>query len=712
MEHDDQNSPRPFTPAFPADNSFDGISFDAAGTYQGDASASPTPTPQPPVLPSPTPQTPQTSPSQPLTPQASPTVSAQQFPMTQMPIIPIIAPYPQSAAQQPAVPQPVAQQTPLAPASQQPLQSSASSAQQRTQSASAANPQSPANPHAGHARQARQPLPPIPPYKGRKAARYWEKAPDDNYTNPNYHKIFDWSCFGRILLVTVVITAVMYVLYLAYYCGMLMIFRGRSIQEIYSSQTPEVTTDGLDYLFFLLGLINILVAAPICQAVGMRGRHPSKVTYWRDRPEIEPMVAAWGFGKRTYLGSGIASLIDKGAVGVDSQGHIYLRGTPSRPLTPPEIKLMGFLAVAFGDFYREHPDFAGAPDGSDARVNPSVAELTDHLSPNGLKALSDVQSETSKVSNTIMYSMGAPRIFMLLGCAFVSGVFSMFAGTSIFTEAGGCASLTQILIRYEGFTWLGIMAPIANLLSVVYAVAAAAVLIINQRRLQSIRTTASDGKRQIDILRIFLVVYCLITLTLSPVRAVGMVLAWYLLIDANIPTNRINLPMMRLYHHVLGLGKYLKDYSDLSERGTTRDAQLYGWNLAYAVAFGLAKGELASVDRVVWKLSGSTAQSEPVGRHASASSKEPDPFDNLRRLGIPINITTEELSHKIDNVVVQTAEKHGIKAAAYNSDREAYAALVSEATEPRPDDNMAQKSVRAYVRWLNEELEKRDHDES
>ena len=329
--------------------------------------------------------------------------------------------------------------------------------------------------------------PPIAPYKGRKAARYWEKAPDDNYTNPNYHKIFDWSCFGRILLVTVVITAVMYVLYLAYYCGMLMIFRGRSIQEIYSSQTPEVTTDGLDYLFFIVGLINILVAAPICQAVGMRGRHPSKVTYWRDRPEIEPMVAAWGFGKRTYLGSGIASLIDKGAVGVDSQGHIYLRGTPSRPLTPPEIKLMGFLAVAFGDFYREHPDFAGAPDGSDARVNPSVAELTDHLSPNGLKALSDVQSETSKVSNTIMYSMGTPRIFMLLGCAFVSGVFSIFAGTSIFTEAGGCASLTQILIRYEGFTWLGIMAPIANLLSVIYAVAAAAVLIINQRRLQSIK---------------------------------------------------------------------------------------------------------------------------------------------------------------------------------------------------------------------------------
>ena len=373
---------------------------------------------------------------------------------------------------------------------------------------------------------------------------------------------------------------------------------------------------------------------------------------------------------------------------------------------------LDFLAVAFKDFYREHPDFAGAPDGSGARVNPSVAELTDHLSSNGLKALSDVQSETSRAANTVMYSMGTPRIFMLLGCAFVSGVSGMFAGTSIFTEAGGCASLTQILIRYEGFTWLGIMAPIANLLSVVYAVAAAAVLIINQRRLQSIRTTASDGKRQIDILRIFLVVYCLITLPLSPVRAVGMVLAWYLLIDANIPTNRINLPMMRLYHHVLGLGKYLKDYSDLSERGTTRDAQLYGWNLAYAVALGLAKGELASVDRVVWKLSGSTAQSEPVGRHASASSKEPDPFDNLRRLGIPINITTEELSHKIDNVVVQTAEKHGIKAAAYNSDREAYAALVSEATEPRPDDNMAQKSVRAYVRWLNEELEKRDHDES
>ncbi|MEE8726673.1 MAG: hypothetical protein SOH72_01200 [Bifidobacterium thermacidophilum] len=707
MEHDDQNSPRPFTLAFPADNSFDGISFDAAGTYQGDASASPTTMTQPPVLPSPTPQTPQTSPSQPLTPQASPTVSAQQSTMTQMPIIPIIAPYPQSAAQQPPV-----QQTPLAPASQQPLQSSASSAQQRTQPMSPANPQSPADPYAGHARQARQPLPPIAPYKGRKAAWYWEKAPDDNYTNPNYHKIFDWSCFGRILLVTVVITAVMYVLYLAYYCGMLMLFRGRSIQEIYSSQLPEVTTDGLDYLFFLLGLINILIAAPICQAVGMRGRHPSKVTYWRDRPGIEPMVAAWGFGKRTYLGSGIASLIDKGAVGVDSQGHIYLRGTPSRPLTPREIKLMGFLAVAFGDFYREHPDFAGAPDGSGARVNPSVAELTDHLSRNGLKALSDVQSETSKVSNTIMYSMGTPRIFMLLGCAFVSGVFSMFAGTSIFTEAGGCASLTQILIRYEGFTWLGIMAPIANLLSVVYAVAAAAVLIINQRRLQSIRTTASDGKRQIDILRIFLVVYCLITLTLSPVRAVGMVLAWYLLIDAKIPTNRINLPMMRLYHHVLGLGKYLKDYSDLGERGTTRDAQLYGWNLAYAVALGLSKGELASVDRVVWKLSGSTAQSEPVGRHASASSKEPDPFDNLRRLGIPINIKTEELNHKIDNVVVQTAEKHGIKAAAYNSDREAYAALVSDATEPRPDDNMAQKSVRAYVRWLNEELEKRDHDES
>ena len=79
MEHDDQNSPRPFTSAFPADNSFDGISFDVAGTYQGDASASPTTMTQPPVLPFPTPQT---SPSQPLTPQASPTIFAQQSPMT------------------------------------------------------------------------------------------------------------------------------------------------------------------------------------------------------------------------------------------------------------------------------------------------------------------------------------------------------------------------------------------------------------------------------------------------------------------------------------------------------------------------------------------------------------------------------------------------------------------------------------------------------
>lgn len=204
MEHDDQNSPRPFTPAFPSDNSFDGISFDAAGTYQGDSSASPTTMTQPPVLSSPTPQTPvvqqsapyqptsqtftsqmpvaqapKTSPPQPLTPQASPTVSAQQSPMTQMPIIPIIAPYQQSAAQQPPV-----QQTPLVPASQRPLQSSTSSAQQRIQPTSPANPQSPADPHAGHARQARQPLPPIPPYKGRKATWYWEKAPDDNYTNP------------------------------------------------------------------------------------------------------------------------------------------------------------------------------------------------------------------------------------------------------------------------------------------------------------------------------------------------------------------------------------------------------------------------------------------------------------------------------------------------------------------------------------------------
>lgn len=559
---------------------------------------------------------------------------------------------------------------------------------------------------------------PLPPRNGRAAARYWEKMPDDNYTNPNYHKRFDWLCFGRILLAIVLALAGAYILYLAYYFGMLMLFRGRSFQEIYSSDTPEVNVNAIDYVLFFIGIINILIAVPVCRAVGMRGRHPSKVLYWRDRPEIEPMVAAWAFGKRTFIGSGIASLIDKGAIGVDQQGHVYQQGASTRPLTPAEHQLFDFLAIAFRDFYREHPDTAGIPGDPGTRVNPSVAELTDHLSADGYQALSRVQSEVSRQSGGIMRSLGAPRAFMLIGCAFISGAFSIFTTGGMFLNPLDCASLTQILIRYEGFTWLNILVPIANLMTLVYVAVIVAVLVINTRNLQDIRNTGSDGKRRLDLLRIFLVVYCIIALPLSPIRPVGMALTWYLLIDADIPTKRIDLPMMRLYHHVLGLGKYLKDYSDLSERGTTRDAQLYGWNLAYAVALGLAKGELASVDRMLWKRADTTAHT--AGRHAAPDSKGRGFIGTtVQSAGIPLNpgiVDTDALNSSLNAMsdrLVDTMRSHGIEVERYDTEREAISALVaSGAADPKPDDNTLQKSVRTYLRWLNQELEKQDHDES
>ncbi|MFR0616537.1 DUF2207 family protein, partial [Bifidobacterium apri] len=585
MENNNPSSPQAFMPIPAADDSADGISFAAAGTYQ-----SAMPAPQP---------------------------TASQQPVVPEPIV-----------SESAVPEPVARQSfqrhPIPP--QRPAQPPLSHQ---------ATPQARPNPS----------YPYLPPRNGRAAARYWEKMPDDNYTNPNYHKRFDWLCFGRILLAIVLALAGAYILYLAYYFGMLMLFRGRSFQEIYSADGPsDVSVNGIDYVLFFIGIINILIAVPICRAVGMRGRHPSKVLYWRDRPEIEPMVAAWAFGKRTFIGSGIASLIDKGAIGVDQQGHVYQQGASTRPLTPAEHQLLDFLAIAFRDFYREHPDAVGIPGDPGTRVNPSVAELTDHLSADGYRALSRVESEISRQSSGIMRSLGAPRAFMLIGCAFISGVFSMFTtrgdGSSgaMFLNAGDCASLTQVLIRYEGFTWLNILVPIANLMTLVYVAVIVAVLVINTRNLQDIRNTGSDGKRRLDLLRIFLVVYCIIALPLSPIRPVGMALTWYLLIDADIPTKRIDLPMMRLYHHVLGLGKYLKDYSDLSERGTTRDAQLYGWNLAYAVALGLAKGELASVDRMLWKRADTTAHA--AGRHAAPDSKGRGFIGTtVQSAGIPLNYT-------------------------------------------------------------------------
>lgn len=558
---------------------------------------------------------------------------------------------------------------------------------------------------------------PLPPRNGRTAARYWENMPDDNYTSPNYHKRFDWLCFGRILLAIVLALAGAYILYLAYYFGMLMLFRGRSFQKIYSSDTPEVNVNAIDYLFFFIGIINILIAVPVCRAVGMRGRHPSKVLYWRDRPEIEPMVAAWAFGKRTFIGSGIASLIDKGGIGVDQHGHVFLQNTPTQPLTRAEHQLLDFLVVAFHDFYREHPDAAGMPGVPGTHINPSVAELTDHLSADGYRALSRVESEISRQSGGIMRSLGAPRAFMLIGCAFISGAFSIFTTGGMFLNPLDCASLTQILIRYEGFTWLNILVPIANLMTLVYAAVIVAVLVINTRNLQDIRNTGSDGKRRLDLLRIFLVVYCIIALPLSPIRPVGMALTWYLLIDADIPTKRIDLPMMRLYHHVLGLGKYLKDYSDLSERGTTRDAQLYGWNLAYAVALGLAKGELASVDRMLWKRADTTAHT--AGRHTAPDSKGRGFIGTtVQSAGIPLNpgiVDTDALNSSLNAMsdrLVDTIRSHGIEVERYDTEREAISALVaSGAADPKPDDNTLQKSVRTYLRWLNQELEKQDHDE-
>ncbi|MGO5149876.1 hypothetical protein ACTQ29_08115 [Bifidobacterium boum] len=558
---------------------------------------------------------------------------------------------------------------------------------------------------------------PLPPRNGRAAARYWENMPDDNYTSPNYHKRFDWLCFGRILLVIVLALAGAYILYLAYYFGMLMLLRGRSFQEIYSSDTPEVNVNAIDYVLFFIGIINILIAVPVCRAVGMRGRHPSKVLYWRDRPEIEPMVAAWAFGKRTFIGSGIASLIDKGGIGVDQHGHVFLQNTPTQPLTRAEHQLLDFLVVAFHDFYREHPNAAGMPGVPETHINPSVAELTDHLSADGYQALSRVQSEVSRQSGGIMRSLGAPRAFMLIGCAFISGAFSILTTGGMFLNPLDCASLTQVLIRYEGFTWLNILVPIANLMTLVYAAVIVVVVVINTRNAQHIRNTGADGKHRHDLLRNFLVAYCIIALPLSPIRPVGMVLTWYLLIEADIPTKRIDLPMMRLYHHVLGLGKYLKDYSDLSERGTTRDAQLYGWNLAYAVALGLAKGELASVDRMLWKRADTTAHT--AGRHTAPDSKGRGFIGTtVQSAGIPLNpgiVDTDALNSSLNAIpdkLVTIMRSHGIEVERYDTEREAISALVaSGAADPKPDDNTLQKSVRTYLRWLNQELEKQDHDE-
>lgn len=658
MENNNPSSPQAFMPIPAADDSADEISFAAAGTYQ-----SAMPAPQP---------------------------TASQQPAVPEPIV-----------SESAVPEPVARQSfqrhPIPP--QRPAQPPLSHQ---------ATPQARSNPS----------YPYLPPRNGRAAARYWEKVPDDNYTNPNYHKRFDWLCFGRILLAIVLALAGAYILYLAYYFGMLMLFRGRSFQEIYSSDTPEVNVNAIDYVLFFIGIINILIAVPVCRAVGMRGRHPSKVLYWRDRPEIEPMVAAWAFGKRTFIGSGIASLIDKGAIGVDQQGHVYQQGASTRPLTPAEHQLLDFLAIAFHDFYREHPNAAGMPGVPETHINPSVAELTDHLSADGYRALSRVESEISRQSGGIMRSLGAPRAFMLIGCAFISGAFSIFTTGGMFLNPLDCASLTQILIRYEGFTWLNILVPIANLMTLVYAAVIVAVLVINTRNLQDIRNTGSDGKRRLDLLRIFLVVYCIIALPLSPIRPVGMALTWYLLIDADIPTKRIDLPMMRLYHHVLGLGKYLKDYSDLSERGTTRDAQLYGWNLAYAVALGLAKGELASVDRMLWKRADTTAHT--AGRHAAPDSKGRGFIGTtVQSAGIPLNYTglnTNALDDSLNAMsdrLVDTMRSHGITVERYDTEQEMISALIAKrGTDPKPDDNALQRSVNAYLRWRSQELERQDHDES
>ncbi|KFJ07865.1 hypothetical protein BTHE_0380 [Bifidobacterium thermophilum] len=167
---------------------------------------------------------------------------------------------------------------------------------------------------------------------------------------------------------------------------------------------------------------------------------------------------------------------------------------------------------------------------------------------------------------------------------------------------------------------------------------------------------------------------------------------------------------------MLGLGKYLKDYSDLGERGTTRDAQLYGWNLAYAVALGLAKGELASVDRMLWKRADSAQTS---GRHAAPDSKGRGFVGKtVQSAGIPLNtgvLDTEALNNSLNAIpdkLVTTMRSHGIEVERYDTEREAISALVaSGAADPKPDDNTLQKSVRTYLRWLNQELEKQDHDE-
>ena len=342
MEHDDQNSPRPFTSAFPADNSFDGISRRCRNLprrclgFTDDHDAT----------------------------------TCIALPHTAD--FPVAAPYaagvpdgfraaiPDDAdADHPdyrAIPTIRSATTPCAANSACPCVPAASSifrGERATAYPAYVARQSaiPAIRTLGMPA-ACQPLPLIPPTRagrphgtGRKAGRQLHQ--------PNYHKIFDWSCW-RILLVTVVITAVMYVL-----CRIIL----RHADAVPRPQHPETATRRRPKS---PQMASITRSSPHRSHPDRRtdmpsGRHARTPSVESDVLARPPKSNRWwrhGATKWTYLGLVSLRSSTRGP-SVDPQGHIYLRGTPSRPLT---LRLMDFLAVAQG-FHREHPDFAG-PDGS------------------------------------------------------------------------------------------------------------------------------------------------------------------------------------------------------------------------------------------------------------------------------------------------------------------------------------------------------------
>lgn len=305
----------------------------------------------------------------------------------------------------------------------------------------------------------------------------------------------------------------------------------------------------------------VVITAPMCVAKWSRGRDYDSITYWRDLPELEPMKAGsiisnGGDG----ISAGLMSLVNKGAIGVDMAGGLFLKND-GEPLTKTETNLLELLRPGFYNYY-------GPGNPTIKQLSASLPNVNEGADTTYESKYSSLKSEISSGSRGFYKGLGLPALLTDIG-AWLPVIIPFL-----------------ILIMQDNPIW------------VLYGGAWAILTFISWYA----------EKRGHLVSKIVLTVFALASAVFVTSMGVWLgagFLLHFISKKAKSQDTIITESHMKEYHHIMGLYKYLDETSDFSERDL-KDVVLWEWYMAYAAAFGLSRKVAKNLNKALEGMSADT----------------------------------------------------------------------------------------------------------